>query len=511
MRFVEVARASRSVGAASGRTRKVALLAEVFRGAAGADEVALVVTYLSGRLPQRRIGVGWGVLKDAAGPAAEASLEVADVDAALGRIAAVAGQGARTERKRLVDALLGAATEEEREFLVPLIRGELRQGALDAVAAEALAKAYEAPVEGVRQALMLGGSLAEVARALAAGGAGALEAFRLEVGRAVLPMLAQSAKTLAEAVERVGVCAVEEKLDGVRIQVHRGGGEVRVFSRTLVEMTGRVPEVVELVRALPGGDLVLDGELLAVGEDGRPRPFQETSGRVGSAVGADGLPVGVPLTPLFFDVLYGEGRELLGVPDAERRAVLERVVPDEELRVRRVAPVRPGEVAAAEEFQREVLARGHEGVVVKGLDAGYRAGRRGASWVKVKPVHTLDLVVLGAEWGSGRRTGWLSNLHLGARGEDGSFVMLGKTFKGLTDEVLAWQTARLKELAVAEEGWGVRVRPELVVEIAFDGVQRSTRYPAGVTLRFARVVRYREDKGVGEVDGVEVVKGVLGS
>ncbi|GGZ98034.1 putative DNA ligase [Streptomyces spiroverticillatus] len=482
-------------------------MAEVFR-AAGVGEVALVVTYLSGRLPQRWVGVGWGVLKDAAGPAEAASLEVGEVDAALEELAGVSGKGARAERKRLVDALLGAATEEERAFLVPLIRGEVRQGALDAVAVEALAQAYGAPVEGVRQALMLGGSLGEVARVLAGGGE--LSEFRLEVGRPVLPMLAQSAKTLAEAVQRVGAggCAVEEKLDGVRIQVHRsGGGEVRVFSRTLVEMTERVPEVVEVVRALPGGDLVLDGELLAVGEDGRPRPFQETSGRVGSGVGADGVPVGVPLTPVFFDVLYEEGRDLLATPDAERRAVLERVVGDAELRVRRIGPVE--DLGAAEEFQREVLARGHEGVVVKGLDAGYRAGRRGASWVKVKPVHTLDLVVLGAEWGSGRRTGWLSNLHLGARGEDGSYVMLGKTFKGLTDEVLAWQTARLKELAVSEEPWGVRVRPELVVEIAFDGVQRSTRYPAGVTLRFARVVRYREDKGVGDVEGVGVVRGLL--
>jgi DNA ligase-1 len=305
-------------------------------------------------------------------------------------------------------------------------------------------------------------------------------------------------------VEKLGACAVEEKLDGIRVQVHRDGETVRVYTRTLDDITDRLPEVTAVARELPQDRFVLDGEVIALDEEGRPRSFQETAGRVGSRVDVDRAAAAVPVSPVFFDVLSVDGRDLLDLPFAERHTELARLVP-EPLRVRRAVVTGPEEGARAEAFLAATLERGHEGVVVKSLDAPYSAGRRGASWLKVKPVHTLDLVVLAAEWGHGRRTGRLSNLHLGARGEDGSLVMLGKTFKGMTDAMLAWQTERLSELAVEEHRWGFTVRPELVVEIAYDGLQRSTRYPAGVTLRFARVLRYREDKRPEEADTVEAL------
>lgn len=340
-----------------------------------------------------------------------------------------------------------------------------------------------------------------MAAALLADGPPALERFRLTVGRPVLPMLAHSASSVAEAVAKLGACAVEEKLDGIRVQVHRDGRTVRIHTRTLDDITDRLPEVHAAALALPGERFVLDGEVISFTAEGRPRSFQETAGRVGSRRDVATAAAEVPVAPVFFDALSVGDRDLLDLPFAERHAELARLVP-EPMRVRRTLVAGEEDVPRAEEFLARTLERGHEGVVVKGLDAPYSAGRRGASWLKVKPVHTLDLVVLGAEWGHGRRTGRLSNLHLGARGDDGGFVMLGKTFKGLTDALLAWQTERLRELAVEEKSWGVLVRPELVVEIAYDGLQRSTRYPAGVTLRFARVVRYREDKRPEEADTV---------
>ncbi|WP_073947361.1 ATP-dependent DNA ligase [Streptomyces kebangsaanensis] len=510
MRLADIARTSRDIGAASARTEKIALLADLFRATEPAD-APVVITYLAGRLPQRRIGVGWSTLKERRQPAAEPRLGVREVDATLTRIAAVSGKGAQGERKRLLDELMGAATEEEQLFLFRLISGELRQGALGAVALESIAAAAGAAVADVRQAVMLSGSLAAVAEVLLSEGPAALAGFRLMVGRAVLPMLAHTAKDVDEALGRTGPCALEEKLDGIRIQVHRDGDVVRVFTRTLAEITDRTPEVVALVRALPVRQMVLDGELLAFDERGRPRPFQETSGRTGSTLDVAGARTTVPLSPVFFDVLYADGEDLLTTPAAERRALLDRLVPEAQ-RVRRLVvadPADPEDRASATAFAADALERGQEGVVVKSLDAVYSAGRRGTSWLKVKPVHTLDLVVLGAEWGHGRRTGKLSNLHLGARGADGSFAMLGKTFKGLTDALLTRQTERLRELTATEEPWGVTVRPELVVEIAFDGVQRSTRYPAGVTLRFARVVRYREDKTPADADTVATVTALL--
>ncbi|MGW2551761.1 ATP-dependent DNA ligase [Streptomyces sp. NPDC001635] len=503
MLLSRLAQVSREVAATSARSRKIALLGELFR-AADADDVPIVIPYLAGRLPQGRLGIGWKLLAQSVPPAPGPTLTVRDVDERLSGIGAATGTGSQAARRRLVGELLAAATEDEQRFLVGLLTGEVRQGALDALAAEGLAEATGAVPADVRRAVMLAGSLQTVAQALLADGPGALDRFRLTVGRPVLPMLARTASSVAEAVAKLGACAVEEKLDGIRVQVHRDGDEVRVHTRTLDDITDRLPEVTSAALELAGERFVLDGEVIALDEKGRPRSFQQTAGRVGSRVDVAAAAAAVPVSPVFFDVLSVDDRDLLDLPFARRHAELARLVP-EPMRVRRTLVDGPQDVAAAEDFLARTLGRGHEGVVVKALDAPYSAGRRGASWLKVKPVHTLDLVVLAAEWGHGRRTGKLSNLHLGARNPDGSFAMLGKTFKGMTDAMLAWQTGRLRELAVDDNGWVVTVRPELVVEIAYDGLQRSTRYPAGVTLRFARVVRYREDKRPEEADTVETV------
>ncbi|MFC9031615.1 ATP-dependent DNA ligase [Streptomyces arboris] len=506
MLLAELAQVSLEVAATSARSRKVALLAALFRDA-GPEDVPVVIPYLAGRLPQGRIGVGWRSLGDPVEPAAGPTLTVTGVDAELTALAAISGTGSQALRRDRLRALFAAATADEQHFLRALLTGEVRQGALDAVAADALARAAEAPPADVRRAVMLAGSLQEVARSLLAEGPGALAAFRLTVGRPVQPMLAHTAASVTEAVDKLGPCAVEEKLDGIRVQVHRDGDRVRAYTRTLDDITDRLPELVTAVAALETGRFILDGEVIALGEDGRPRPFQETAARVGSRRDVAAAAAGVPIVPVFFDALSADGEDLLDLPFAERHAALARLVP-EALRVRRALVPDPEDTdarRAAEAFLAETLERGHEGVVVKDLAAAYSAGRRGASWLKVKPVHTLDLVVLAAEWGSGRRTGKLSNLHLGARRPDGTFAMLGKTFKGLTDALLEWQTEKLRALATGEDGHIVTVRPELVVEIAYDGLQRSTRYPAGVTLRFARVLRYREDKTAQEADTVETV------
>ncbi|MFJ4714382.1 ATP-dependent DNA ligase [Streptomyces sp. NPDC088785] len=527
MLFARLAQVSQDVAATSARTRKIALLAELFRDASP-DDVPLVIPYLAGHLPQGRLGIGWRVLGEPVAPAERPRLTVRDVDAALSAVGEVSGTGSQAERKRLVAELLGAATADEQRYLVGLVTGEVRQGALDAVAIEGLARATDAPPAAVRRAVMLAGGLQPVARALLADGPGALDAFRLTVGHPVLPMLAHSAPAVGDALDKLGTCVVEEKLDGIRVQVHRDGDDVHVYTRTLDDITERLPEVTAAVREFADERFILDGEVIALDDAGRPRAFQEVAGRVGSRVDVARAAAALPLSPVFFDVLYADpptgpepatpdgaadgpagsqGPDLLDLPFTERHARLARLVP-EPLRVRRYV-VEDGsdarQRAAAERFFADTLARGHEGVVVKEVTAPYSAGRRGASWLKVKPVHTLDLVVLAAEWGHGRRTGKLSNLHLGARRDDGSYAMLGKTFKGLTDVLLAWQTERLRELAVEDDGHVVTVRPELVVEIAYDGLQRSTRYPAGVTLRFARVLRYREDKTAEQADTVDSV------
>ncbi|WP_405926429.1 ATP-dependent DNA ligase [Streptomyces sp. NBC_00035] len=500
MLLSRLAHVSQEVAATSARSRKTALLAELFRDA-DADDVPIVIPYLAGRLPQGRLGIGWKILSTPVSPASEPTLTVREVDARLTALGEVSGTGSQAERARLVGELMAAATEGEQRFLYGLLTGEVRQGALDAVAVEGLAQATGAPAGDVRRAVMLAGSLQTVAQALLSQGPAALDGFRLTVGRPVLPMLAHTAASVSEAVDKLGSCAVEEKLDGIRVQVHRDGDDVRIYTRTLDDITDRLPELITAALELVHPRFILDGEVIALDEDGSPRSFQEIAGRVGSRVDVATAAAAVPVSPVFFDALSVDGQDLLDLPFTERHAELARLVP-EPLRVRRTLVAGPGDLAAAEKFLADTLARGHEGVVVKALDAPYSAGRRGASWLKVKPVHTLDLVVLAAEWGHGRRTGKLSNLHLGARNEDGSFAMLGKTFKGMTDAMLTWQTERLRELAVEDNGHVVTVRPELVVEIAYDGLQKSTRYPAGVTLRFARVVRYREDKTPAEADTV---------
>jgi DNA ligase 1 len=485
---------SAAVGATSKRLEKLGLLSATLARLAP-DEVEIGVAYLSGELRQRQIGVGWASLRDRPLPAREPALTLVDVDAACARIGAAAGAGSQGVRRAALAELFGRATETEQEFLVRLLLGDLRQGALAGVMADAVARAAGVPLKDVRRALMLRGDLGAVAAVALTEGVDGLAAVGLEVGRPVQPMLASTAPDVDAALAKIAPAAVEFKLDGVRIQVHCRDGDVRVFTRSLDDVTARVPEVVEAALALPLQTAVLDGEAIALRADGRPEPFQETATRLGAS-----RPDGAVLTPLFFDVLHADGEDLLDRPGAERFEVLAAAVP-EAARVPRALAASAAEAAMLLE---SALAQGHEGVVVKSLDAPYEAGRRGAGWMKVKPRHTLDLVVLAVEWGHGRRRGWLSNLHLGARQGDG-FVMLGKTFKGLTDAMLAWQTEKLQELALEDDGWVVRVRPELVVEIAFDGVQSSPRYPGGVALRFARVLRHRPDKRAEEADTLDAV------
>jgi DNA ligase-1 len=501
--FDEVARASLAVAATSARTAKIDALAACLRRARP-DEVPVAVTYLSGTLP--RIGVGWASLRDLPSPAAPPpTLELLDVDGALARIAATQGPGSQSRRRNELAELFGRATEPEQRFLAGVLHGELRQGALEGVMVEAVASAAAVPAAEVRRALMLAGELPVVARAVLEHGVSGLGDFRLEVLRPVKPMLAQTADGVAEALERTGPAAVEWKLDGARLQVHRLGDEVRAFTRNLADVTDRVPEVVEAIGRLPLESAVLDGEVIALRPDGRPQPFQVTMGRFGSSADPGASRNAVPLSVFLFDCLHLDGDDLLGRPCAERAELLAARVPVELL----VARIETDDPVAAEAFLEDALAHGHEGVMVKALDAAYEAGRRGAGWLKVKRAHTLDLVVLAAEWGHGRRQGKLSNLHLGARDPaTGSFVMLGKTFKGMTDAMLAWQTEHLLGLETGREGHVVHVRPELVVEVAFDGVQASTRYPGGLALRFARVKGYRPDKPAAEADTIDLVRAV---
>jgi DNA ligase-1 len=433
---------------------------------------------------------------------------VRDVDAALSRIAMIGGSGSGAARSTAVSALFSRLTQPEQDFLRALVTGQVRQGALDGVMLAAIAQAADVPEAAVRRATMLAGYAAPVAVAALTGGVDALDQIHLEVGRPLRPMLAASAPDVDAAWEQLGDptrgVVVDGKLDGIRLQAHRDGADVRLFTRSLDDITDRLPEVVEAVLALPATRLVIDGEAIALDEAGRPLPFQQTASRTMSSTGVEQLRAAVPVTPYFFDLLHVDGDDLLELPASERFDRLAALVPEAAL-VPRVTATSPGEATA---FFDRLVRDGHEGVVVKSPSAPYAAGRRGAGWVKVKPRHTLDLVVLAIEWGSGRRKGWLSNIHLGARDpETGGFVMLGKTFKGMTDEMLQWQTERFTELATeGTDGYVVPVRPEQVVEIAFDGIQTSSRYPGGMALRFARVLRYRDDKTAEEADTVDTVR-----
>ncbi|MGY2079625.1 ATP-dependent DNA ligase [Modestobacter sp. SYSU DS0657] len=511
MLLADVVAASAAVAATRSRTAKASAIADLLRRA-DADEVGAVTGWLAGEPRQGRLGVGWRTLSRLAGSPAEApSLGVGGVDAALEELATTSGTGSAARRDAALSALLGAATADEQQFLVRLLTGELRQGALEGVVLDAIATAADVPAASVRRAFMLSGSLPGTAAAALTGGVAALDAERLRVGRPVRPMLAGPGSSLDAALADLGSeVTVEFKLDGARIQVHRDGELVRVWTRTLREVTDGVPELVERVRALPCRACVLDGETLALDDDGRPRAFQDTMSRFGSdGAGGDGG-AGLLLSPFFFDLLHLDGRDLLDEPLTVRLDALAGLLAAPEHAPLRMPGVRRPTAEQAAAVLDDALAHGHEGVVVKALDAPYAAGRRGRAWQKVKPVHTLDLVVLGAEWGYGRRTGTLSNIHLGARDPDGGEpVMVGKTFKGMTDELLAWQTRTFPDSAVEQADWGVRLRPELVVEIAVDGAQRSTRYPGGVALRFARVVRYRPDKTPAEADTLDAVRALF--
>jgi DNA ligase 1 len=500
MLLADLEATSDAVRATASRRAKVEALAACLPALAPEERVA-GVSFLAGEPRQRPIGVGWASLRELPPPAPAPSLTVGEVDAAFADIAAATGAGSQARRRRALAELFGRATQAEQGFLRALLLGDLRQGALEGVMVDAVAAAAGIAAAEVRRALMLRGDVGAVGAAALDGGAAALAGFRLEVGRPLHPMLAQPATDLADALARVSPAAIEWKLDGARIQVHRRDGDVAVFTRSLDDVTDRVPEAVEAALALPARALVLDGEAIALRDDDRPHPFQVTASRFGSRRSVAELRRAIPLTPVFFDVLHADGDDLLDRPATERFAALDALVPA----TGRVPRETVGDHAAADAFLRDALGRGHEGAMVKALDAPYRAGSRGAGWLKVKVHHTLDLVVLAAEWGHGRRRGWLSNLHLGALAPDGGFVMLGKTFKGLTDAMLAWQTERLLALATARDEWKVTVRPELVVEVAFDGVQTSPRYPGGVALRFARVVRHRPDKRAHEADTIETV------
>ncbi|HEY7448931.1 MAG TPA: ATP-dependent DNA ligase [Vicinamibacterales bacterium] len=501
---------SNSVAAVSSRLDKTRQLA-TFLQSVPPDEIEIAVAFLSGTPAQGRIGLGGAVISQAVRaappPATAPVLQLSDVHDGLGTIARTEGAGSSRARVSQLASLLGRTTTEERDFLIRLLFGELRQGALEGVLGDAIARASATPVATIRQAAMTSGSLTTVARVALTEGADALSSFVIQVFRAVQPMLAESAATVEEAMTDLGQAMLEFKLDGARIQVHKQGGDIRVFSRNLRDVTAAVPEVVEATAVLSANELIVDGEVLALDRDNRPLPFQETMRRFGRKLDIERLRSELPLTPFFFDCLYLDGESLLDMPLTERRTKLETVA------ARMVVPHLVTAVPSeAEAFMNESVSRGHEGIMAKALDGTYVAGSRGRSWLKVKVVRTLDLVVLAAEWGHGRRKGQLSNLHLGARDpESNGFVMLGKTFKGLTDEMLEWQTRALQDLETHRDDYTVYVRPELVVEVAFNDVQESPQYPGGLALRFARVKGYRQDKSASEADTIQTLRGIYDS
>jgi DNA ligase-1 len=511
--FAEIVATSAAVAKSPGRNAKRGLLADLL-ARLDPDEIEPAIGFLVGEPRQGRIGVGWRTIASAEQPPAdEPSITIGEVDELLTTLAATSGSGSGARKQQLLGEVLARATAPESAFLSQLVGGGLRQGALAGVMTDAVAVASAIPATVVRRAIMLGGRLDAVARIALTQDRAAVEAVVLQVGRPLQPMLASTSASVTEALEDLGEAAVEWKLDGIRIQVHRDGDDITVVTRNRNDITDRSPQVIDVVRSMPATQLVLDGEVLVVDpQTGRPVAFQDSASDLRSEGGRGGV-----VRPSFFDVLHLDGRDLIDEPLSVRRQVLADVTG---------AWAIPGTITsdpdAGEAVLEAALAAGHEGVVVKGVGSPYEAGRRGKAWRKVKPVHTLDLVVLAVEWGHGRRKGWLSNLHLGARAVDGTpadgpdgFVMVGKTFKGLTDDLLRWQTQRFLELAEREEPWSgpqtgiVWVRPEQVVEIALDGAQRSTRYPGGVALRFARVVRYRDDKPPAEADPITTVQALL--
>jgi DNA ligase-1 len=502
--LAEVVRASAAVAATSSRLAKIRVIADCLR-ALEPGEIEIALPYLSGDIRQGKLAVGYSSLKAAmGGPASAASLSITDVDLAFQDLKSVKGKGAASARERRLKEIFGKATAEEQDFLLRLIFGELRQGALEGVMLEAVAAAAGLPVAEVRRAATFAGAIAPVAQAALSEGAKGLEPFSIRLMQPVLPMLAQPAEDVASALADLGSALFEWKLDGARVQVHKSGHEIRVFTRNLNDVTPAVPEVVAALKDI-GADLILDGEAIALRADGRPHPFQVTMSRFSRKLDVEAIRAELPLSLFFFDCLLRDGEPLVDRGAGERHDLLRQVLPSSLVTPSLITD----EAAKADAFYDEALARGHEGLMAKALDAPYEAGRRGVGWLKLKRAHTLDLVVIAVEWGSGRRRGWLSNLHLGARDpRTGGFVMLGKTFKGLSDETLEWQTRELLARETSRDEWTVYVRPELVVEIAFNDVQQSPHYPAGMALRFARVKGYRPDKRPEEADTIDTVRAI---
>ena len=503
MLFATLVETSAAVAAAPGKLDKIERLSALLSTLDDRELVA-AVAFLSGRLTQGRLGVGYAAVAAASDVTAAATptLSIADVDQRFSELGSIGGAGSARGRAQVLRELFVRATAAEQEFLRRLVHGELRQGALEGVLVDAIARAAKVPAAGVRRAAMMTGDLGPVARAALREGMRALDAFAVQLMVPVRPMLADSEDDVDAAMASLGDASLEYKLDGARTQVHKQGDDVRVFSRTLKDITAAVPELVTVARALPVRDAILDGEAIALTPEGRPHPFQTTMRRVGRTRGVEQAQTEIPLTLFLFDCLYLDGTALIDEPQERRIRALREIA----AHLAVPAILRPT-AEQARAFAADALARGHEGVMAKALDAPYSAGRRGSAWLKVKQARTLDLVVLAAEWGHGRRRGWLSNLHLGARDpESNSFVMLGKTFKGLTDEMLAWQTSKFLALEIGRDAYTVHVRPELVVEIAFNEIQQSPVYPGGLALRFARVIRYREDKPASAADTIATVR-----
>jgi DNA ligase-1 len=501
---------SREVSASASRLAKVRALVEFLR-ALDSEEIETAVLYLAGETPQARAGIGPALLQPAsAGQSADQpTLQILEASRLLDEVAEVRGAGSQATRTRFLRELFARSTSSEREFLIRLLLGDLRQGALAGVMVDAIASASGVPLKDVRRAVMYAGNIGAVARASLLEGGARLDQFQLAILSPIAPMLAQTAANVAEALEQLdGEVAFDWKLDGARIQVHRSEDAIRIYTRNLNEVTTGVPEIVETIRALPVRDLILDGEAIAYSADGRPHPFQVTMRRFGRRLGVEESRARLPLQAYFFDCLRSGGQTLVDRPARERFAALASALPVS-LQIPRLIT---SDVAEARAFYDAALAAGHEGVMAKSLDAPYEAGNRGAGWLKIKRIHTLDLVVLGAEWGHGRRTAKLSNLHLGALDRvTGEYVMLGKTFKGLTDSMLEWQTRELLAREVRRDAGTVFVRPELVVEIAFSDLQASPRYPGGLALRLARVKRYRHDKRVEDADTMSSVRRIFES
>jgi DNA ligase-1 len=503
MLLADVVETSRRVAASPGRIEKIDLIAALLQRL-NPEEIEPVVAFLSGGARQGKIGAGYAALRDSSTvPAAAPKLEVLDLDRALESFSTVKGRGSDQRKRELLRSLMERSTEPEQRFLIGLLMGELRQGALEGLMLEAVAKASGVNAERLRRAVMLAGDIGRVAHSVLQSGAVGIEQYDVQLFRPIQPMLAQTAEDVDDAIVELGEAALEYKFDGARLQLHKSGEDVAVFSRSLKDVTAAVPEIVEVARTLPGRELILDGEVLSFTPQGRPQPFQVTARRFGRKLDLERVRADLPLAPVWFDLLYVDGHSIMDEPQERRFAVLQERSRPEHL----VPHLMTADSEKAQEFLRQALDRGHEGIMAKSPASAYVAGARGQSWLKIKQAHTLDLVVLAAEWGHGRRHGWLSNLHLGARDtENGGFAMLGKTFKGLTDELLRWQTEQFLKIEIARDEYTVYVQPKLVVEIAFNEIQASSRYVSGLALRFARVKRYRPDKPVEESDTFQTVQ-----